>query len=505
MRRPPLYHLSLALLSLSLIGAGLTDLDYNLGKSKYGSSSISDDESFHGSSSALLSVDEDGSYIRISVYLDEPLPLDDLDRLSMWIAPELGDGAAQIDLFLDGDGDGSYDSHSALDARLRSLRESWSEMGMISQEWNELDGFDLAYEEYGEDSGSQSLDVYSERLGKLSVVRLYITLYKDENVPKTSAYFDYIKVGDQILSFEPLEREEIKDGTKSVSPGGTVTYVITYGNNLLEPVDLVVSESYDPRTAFIQASPPPDPGTNNVWTIHNLPPGKHGQIVVKVRASKPTCKADLRGEVSGAGYTSVSGMLSTDFEGYQISNTVTLSSDKFNLTSTATTAVRSIEGSIINYNDHGSGFYSSRDQLVYSPTRISAFRDVNAVGSITSVNISATNISDRSVLFRGDLRARSLCENKMRDLLWKESYSGDVLNISRRAQLSKTNSFFETSAGFSGTADCHFKWNEGISSSQLAGNLSFNRRATVKYYSRRSSQADDGLGCCQEAEELTEQ
>lgn len=498
--------LALVLLSLSLVCAGLTDLDYNLGSSKYGSSSISEAESFHGSSSALLLVDENGSYIRISVYPDEPLPLVELDRLSMWVAPELGDGAAQIDLFLDGDGDGSYDSHSILDARLRSLKESWSGLGMISQEWNELDGFDLAYEEYGEDSSSQSLDAYGERLGKLRVVRLYITLYKDKSAPKTSAYFDYIKVGDQLISFEPLEQEEIKSGPKSVSPGGTITYVITYGNNLLAPVDLVVVESYDPRTMFIQASPSPDRGTNNIWTIRNLPPGKHGQIRIKVSVSKPTCKADLRGEVAGVGYTDVSGMLSTDFESYQISNSVTLSSDEFNLTETATTAVKSIEGSIVTYNDHGPGFYSSQEQLVYSPTRISAFRDVNAVRSITSANTSAatakvSNISDLSVIFSGDLHARSSCDNRMRDLLWMESYSGDIINLSRRAQLSKTASFFETSARFSGTADCQFKWNDGISASQLAGNLSFSRKATMKYYSRRSSQAYDGLGCCPEAQE----
>ncbi len=492
--------LASVILSLTLIGAGLTDLDYNLGRSKHGSSFVSDDESFHGSSSALLSVDENGSYIRISVYLDEPLALDEMDRLSMWISPKVGDGAAQIDLFLDGDGDGSYDSHSAQDARLRSLKESWSGIGMIPQEWNELDCFDIAYEEYGKGSGGQSLDAHRERLGNKRVTRLYITLYKDKSVPKTSAYFDYIKVGDQILSFEPLEQEEIKDGPKSVSPGGTITYVITYGNNLLEPVDLMVVESYDPTTTFIEAFPSPDRGTNNIWTIRNLPPGKHGQIIVKVSASKPTCKADLRGEVSGLGYTAVSGMLSTDFDSYQVSNTVTLSSDKFNITATAATAVRSIEGSVVTYNDHGPGSYGSREQLVYSPTRISVFRDVNAVGSTISANISTSNASDRSVLFSGDLHARGLCENRVRDLLWKESYSGDILNISRRAQLSKTASFFETSARFTGTADCDFKWSDGISSSQLAGNLSFTRKAMAKYYSRRSSQSYDGLGCCPEAE-----
>lgn len=488
--------LPLFLLSLAIVGASLTDLDYNLGKSKYGSSSISVEESFHGSSSALLSVDDKGNYIRISVYPDEPLSLKELDRLSMWIIPEAGDGKAQIEVFLDGDGDGSYNSHSKKDARLRSLKESWSEMGMTTQEWNELDGFDLAYEEYGEDSGGQSLDVYRERLKNSLVVRIYITLYKDSSAAKTRAYFDYIKIGDQLLSFEPLEQEEIKDAPKSTSPGSTITYVITYGNNLLEPVDLAVVESYDPRTTFVQASPQPDPGTNNVWTFRNLSPGEHGQITVKVRTSKPACKADIKGEVSGKGYTAVSGMLSTDFDGYQISNTVTLSSDKFNVTATATTAVRSVDGSIVTFNDHGSGFYSSREQLGYSPTRISVFRDVNAIGSII-----ATNISNRSMLFSSGLHSRRLCENRARDILWKESYFGDFLNVSNHAQLSKTISFFETSSQFSGMADCHFKWNDEISTSRLVGNFTLARKATARSYSKRSSQADDGLGCCLEVKE----
>ncbi len=496
MRKSSICSLTLFFLSLVMAGTGLTDLDYHLGKSKYGSASISEEESFHGVSSALLSVDERGSYIRISVYPDEPLPLSELDRLSMWVIPEAGDGIAQIEFFLDGDGDGSYNSQSVEDARLRSMKKSWSEMGMIPQEWNELDGFDLAYEEYGEDHDGQSLDNYRERLGGLKVTRIYITLYKDQSSLKTEAYFDYIKIGGQLLSFEPLEQEEIKDAPKSASPGSTITYVITYGNNLLEPADIVVVEDYDPRTAFIQATPQPDSGTNNVWTFRDLAPGEHGQIIVKVRVGKPACKADIRGEVSGKGYTAVSGMLTTDFDGYQITNSVTLSSDKFNLTATANTAVRSVEGSTVTFDDHGSGFYSSKEQLVYSPARISVFRDVDAVGSIVTANIS-----NRSMPLSSSIHSRSLCENRARDILWKESYFGDFLNMSSRAQLSKSVSFFETSSRFSGMADSHFKWDDEISTNLLVGNFSLARKATARSYSKRSKQADDGLGCCYETQE----
>ncbi len=492
MRNRPKYTLLLCLLSMAFTCAGLTDMDYNLGKSKYGSATISNDESMHGENSALLFVDGEGSYIRISIYPDEPISLERLDRLSMWTIPEAGDGIAQIELFLDGDGDGSYDSRSDDDARLRSLKRSWSEMGMTPLEWNELDAFDLLYEEYGEDSDSLSLDALRSAMGGFEVVRIYITLYKDGSVPTTEAYFDYIKVGDQILSFEPLEQEEIKDGPKSASPGGTVTYVITYGNNLLEPVDLVVTESYDPMTAFIQADPQPDPGTNNKWTIKGLKPGEHGQITVKVRTAKPACKADIKSEVSGRGYTSVRGALSTRFEGYQITNTVTLSSSNFNFTASASTSVRSVEGSFMEFCDHGPGFYSASEQLLYSPSRISVFREVNASGS----SIEA-NISNRPMLFCGDLHARRFYENRAREHLWKESYFGDDLSLNSRAQLSKTLSFFETSSLFSGMADYAFRWNENnVSTGRLAGNFSIDRKATARYYSKRSLAGDDGLGCC---------
>jgi hypothetical protein len=163
-------------------GFGLTDLDYRLSNLKNSQAAISEEESFHGSSSAELSVDSNGNYVRIYIYLDEPLLLDDLDQLSMWIDPLYGDGLVQIELFLDGDEDGSYDSKNPQDARMLSLKESWSEMNMSDSQWNELDGFDLEYEKYNDKSFSTaSLDDYKSWLSGKKVIRLYITIYKDKN------------------------------------------------------------------------------------------------------------------------------------------------------------------------------------------------------------------------------------------------------------------------------------------------------------------------------------
>lgn len=73
------------LLIFIVSGACMTDLDYRLGNSKYSNSSITEEESFHGSNSARLSVDENGNYIRTIVYMNEPMPIDDMDSLSTWI------------------------------------------------------------------------------------------------------------------------------------------------------------------------------------------------------------------------------------------------------------------------------------------------------------------------------------------------------------------------------------------------------------------------------------
>jgi hypothetical protein len=183
----------------------------------------------------------------------------------MWINPQAGEGKIQLELFLDGDDDKSYDSDSLGDVRLRSIRKAWSEIDISSAQWNELDAFDLYYEKYGDKIfGIDSLERCQSRLRGENIVRIYLTLYKEAKVSKTYAFIDYLKIGDQILSFEPLEIEEIKDAPHSVSPGSEITYTITYGNNLLEPVDFVVREQYDSRTFFVRAVPAPDFGTTNV-------------------------------------------------------------------------------------------------------------------------------------------------------------------------------------------------------------------------------------------------
>jgi hypothetical protein len=485
----------LLLLSPVIPVAGLTDLDYHLGKSKYGEALVSEEESFHGDNSAELSVSDKGDYIRITVYLDEPLPLNDLNYFSMWMNPQKGDGKVQLEFFLDGDEDDSYNSDSLQDARLRSIRKAWSEIDMSSAQWNELDGFDLNYEKYNDKAfGIDSLENCQSRLRGEKIVRIYITLYKDANVPETSAFIDYIKIGDQILSFEPLETEEIKNAPHSVSPGSQITYTITYGNNLLEPTDLVVREQYDPRTFFVQAFPEPDFGTTNVWTFRHLPPGAHGQIVIKLATIKPSCRADFKGEVSGIGYTAARGLVSTDFPGYDVTNHVTITSGELNLTASATTGVKPIEGSILAYDDHGSGKYHATDVLGYSPSRILVSRDLNASWAPTTFDLPL-----RQILFQDNWHAGQQCENKVREVRWKERYyQSNFLNLSSRTELGKYLSYVNTQCRFDGLADRSFQGMDGEYDQRFSGNFTINSKTRAKWTRMHQTFQDPGLECCSE-------
>ena len=70
-------------------------------------------------------------------------------------------------------------------------------------------------------------------------------------------------------------------------PGETVRFTITYENiGTTTLTGVVVTEFYDPNVTFDSATPPPDDGTNNQWTIGELAPGASGNIEVVVRLAR---------------------------------------------------------------------------------------------------------------------------------------------------------------------------------------------------------------------------
>jgi len=471
---------------------GLTDLDYHLSNLKNADASFSARQSFHGGSSAELFINSEGNYARIYIYLDPPLPLEDLDQFSMWIYPQSGDGTVQVELYFDGDGDDSYDSKNLLDARILSQKKSCSEVGMSNHTWNELDGFDLEYEKYNDEEFlPESLDDCKDRLVGKNIVKIYITIYKDLKVSDTSAFIDYIKIGDEIISFEPLEKEDVKDGPSSATPGGLLTYTITYGNNQLEPVDLIVKEDYDLRTVFIESYPPPDTGTTNTWTFSNLLPGAHGQIVIKMRSRKPSARASIDSHVSGKGLASTEGMLSTEFESYMVTNNVHILAGEFNFSDSATTRIRPIIGSTLAFGEHGSGEYQAEEQMTYNSVSINIERSLLAGYFPVSLNLSR-----KSIPLGAEWSANLRAENDYRDIRWSDRYyEAKNLNLSYKTQLGKTLSYLETDVQVLGLADRTAYWPNGFTDTHLAGNFTLAGKARWRWANKTVGPEKEWLEC----------
>ncbi len=136
----------------------------------------------------------------------------------------------------------------------------------------------------------------------------------------------------------------------------------------------------------------PDAGTNNIWTFRNLPPGSHGQIKIIMRTVKPAAKANIDSNVHGKGLTSTRGMLSTNFDGYSVTNNVKISAGEFNFTDSVTTIIKPIVGSTLVFGEHGSGSYQAEELLDYNSVSISAKRDISASMSPGRINLSRHSI-----------------------------------------------------------------------------------------------------------------
>lgn len=449
----------------------LTDLDYSFSSPKQSEAIISKEQGFHGPYSAKLSIDEKKDKPYIKFKFDDPLSLEDLDQLSMWTLPMSEKGWIRIQIYLNGIPD--------------SISADINFLDLVPSEWNELDCFDMEFGDYG------TLDALKQEFGSSEITEIRIILLTEND--GSTAFFDYINIDGDIISFEPLEEEEIKDGPSSASAGGLITYTITYGNNMLEPVDVVVIDNYDPATIFISADPPPDPGTHDTWTFHNLAPGAHGQITIKVRSIKPTAKASISGSVSGQGFCRVEGMLSNERDSRSVTNTVSIFAGEFNFSQSVSTRIRPIVGSVLKYGEHGTGKYQAEEKMKYSQSNINVDRRIHASRSPARISLG----SNRSMNLNGGWSGNLQAENDYRDILWSDRYQeGRRLNLSYKASLGKSLTTLETSVRIEGLADRKALWPAGFMESHLSGDFNL----TGKYrwrWSNKTIAPDKGwLECC---------
>lgn len=356
-----------------------------------------------------------------------------------------------IDLYLDGDGDGKWSSKSGYDVKFYARPDELGKSGWPFNQWHDLDAFELEYKKQigNKTFGEMVLGEWQEESNQnLQIVQIYIRLYvKGHGI----CLFDYFNINGMIASFEPNEGPNEKEGKPSrISQNGKITYTITYGNDLLEPItNLVIEEEYDPRMTIISADPPPDPGTNNVWTIGTLLPGEYGQIVVVMKMVKQNFVAEVEGDVSGEGFVSVRRRFTTNRGPHLIVNQVRISCDQFERQGRVATPVRAIVGTTLSFAEHGSGRYASEEVLSYRTTRMKMERSFEAVRTPTALALPL----GRSIGFDSGWSASHLCMDEKRgSMIWERYLRADRLNTTGQAEVRSTRLRLSSESNFSGMA-----------------------------------------------------
>jgi uncharacterized repeat protein (TIGR01451 family) len=177
----------------------------------------------------------------------------------------------------------------------------------------------------------------------------------------------------------------LADNPDPVSTGGKVNYTISYKNTGSYSLGTTVSIDYDPSLTFISASPTPDTGTDNLWTLGDLDSEGSGIIKVTLQAS------------------------STLTDGSVLSSSAQISSiDGPSAQASASTVVRSIYPSLVIEK-------SASDQVIQPGGTLDYEIIYRNAGDYAATNVTITDVVDANLEFDA---ANS---NPMPSKIWQEA------------------------------------------------------------------------------------
>ncbi len=243
---------------------------------------------------------------------------------------------------------------------------------------------------------------------------------------------------------------------ESVQPGGTVNYTISYLNSAGIPLTgVVITESYPTGSTLISASPMPDGGTDNKWTIGTLDPGISGTIHVCIKMSSSiNISFTDQGSVEGTGFFNSYRKLSSGKEPYILQNVVTLNSAEAGQVSTSSTVSVDEAGSAnLVREDHGSGLYESEmTELLESANKtIKSNSSLKASFVPTSFSLPRS----RYVSYDSKISSSTKVENKATGASMDEVYRhADSVQRDQVVEEDKNGTTLSTEARFEGVG--HF-------------------------------------------------
>jgi uncharacterized repeat protein (TIGR01451 family) len=172
-----------------------------------------------------------------------------------------------------------------------------------------------------------------------------------------------------MLTSKPSDLKiSLADNPDPVRPKGMLNYTISYLNKGGYALKTAIAANYDQNLAFISASPSPDQGTDNLWTLGDLDKDGSGTIKVTLQASSTV--------PDGSVLTSSAKISSSDGASAQAS---------------ASTSVSNTAPSLFIEK-------SASDQLIRPRGTLKYIIDYRNAGSSETTNVTVTDIVDPNLL-----------------------------------------------------------------------------------------------------------
>jgi uncharacterized repeat protein (TIGR01451 family) len=344
-------------------------------------------------------------------------------------------------------------------------------------------------------SGGQRVSVSFHQNDRVSGMDLDGIYESKINLPRYSEKgtwkLDYVSISDRVGNTKRLNKDDMTTlgfptefqndpsynppaglsiektaSSSTVSPGDLLNYTIIYTNTGdARLTEVVITESYPEGVDFVSASPAPDHGTNNRWTIGDLPPGDPGKITVVVRVPElQDFEFSGEGMITGTGFVNVRKSLSTSRGPLDLKNVVTITSAETGPASASASVTITDPGTELSTHEHGSGFYESGEvvQVRTENKSISMEKDVAATFSPTTIGLYNDRVIEYSSRWAEEARAK----NRVTGTSMTESYRyATSIDRESRIFLDENESVMEVNSDFDGRGHIGFlKMPSGASS-----------------------------------------
>jgi len=190
----------------------------------------------------------------------------------------------------------------------------------------------------------------------------------------------------------------LADNPDPLRPGGVLNYTISYLNTGGYSLGTIIEAIYDQHLEFISASPSPDPGTDNLWTLGELDEDDSGIIKLTLKAS------------------------STPANGSVMTSSVKISSkDNSSAQASATTSVNTIAPLLLIEK-------RASDDLIRPGGMLNYTIEFHNAGSSETNNVSVTDIVDQNLIFNPENSdpqpSRMWADEQGTHLYWNASILG---------------------------------------------------------------------------------